>query len=298
VHLIDLIAHQLWLDRFGDWMQRMVSGTFGTLGTAATPVANLLHGTWLGHPLHPIMTDIPLGAWSAAMIYDLGDIVGRRKGPSPADGALAIGIVGALGAAATGLTDWQHTSGRSRRVGVAHALLNTAGLLCCVVSLVLRGRGARGGGQAVGGLGYAFSTLAAYAGGHLVYGERVGTDHTAEAQLPDRFTPVLHEAALPEGDPRRVEIDGQPIVLVRQGDRVHALYETCSHLGGPLAEGTLQDGGIVCPWHGSRFALEDGRVLDGPASFPQPRLDARVRNGQIEVRRHQETPEDGLRIAA
>jgi nitrite reductase/ring-hydroxylating ferredoxin subunit len=73
-------------------------------------------------------------------------------------------------------------------------------------------------------------------------------------------------------------------MLVRAGGRIHALANTCSHLGGPLCEGTLHEGGVVCPWHGSRFDLETGEVLDGPAVFPAPRFETRVRDGRIELR--------------
>ena len=117
----------------------------------------------------------------------------------------------------------------------------------------------------------------------MVYEQRVGVDHTAGQSFPDDFVPVLAESELPEGGLRSVEYRGISILLAKRDDRIYALAETCSHLGGPLSEGQFIDSSVKCPWHGSRFALEDGRVLDGPAVHPQPCLEARVRNGQIEV---------------
>jgi nitrite reductase/ring-hydroxylating ferredoxin subunit len=154
-----------------------------------------------------------------------------------------------------------------------------------VASLVFRRRGDRGLGRALSSLGALISMGSAYLGGHLVYARQIGVDHAANAELPEEFLAVLPEHELDEGSPRKVEADGTPIVLVRHGGRIHALFETCSHQGGPLSEGKIENGGIVCPWHGSRFALEDGSVLDGPAAFRQPCLETRVRNGQIEVRK-------------
>ena len=117
-----------------------------------------------------------------------------------------------------------------------------------------------------------------------ISGEQIGVDHVLEPSINYRYTPVMAEAELPENTPKRAEVDGVPLVLVRQEGRVYALAETCAHLGGPLAEGTLEGASIRCPWHGSRYALADGRVLDGPSTWDQPCFVARVRDGQIEVR--------------
>jgi nitrite reductase/ring-hydroxylating ferredoxin subunit len=131
------------------------------------------------------------------------------------------------------------------------------------------------------------STVSAYLGGHLVYKERLGMDHASGYSPPEEFVPVLAEAELAEGELRRVNAEGMPILLVRRRERIYAIAETCSHLGGPLSQGTLEDRSVRCPWHGSCFSLEDGRVLEGPSVHAQPVLDVRVRNGQIEVRRAQ-----------
>jgi nitrite reductase/ring-hydroxylating ferredoxin subunit len=129
------------------------------------------------------------------------------------------------------------------------------------------------------------SGVSAYLGGHLVYKKKIGVDHTADYSPPDDFVPVLAEAELPENQLRRVNANSMPVLLVRRGGRIYAIAETCSHLGGPLSEGQLEDTSVRCPWHGSCFSLEDGRVLEGPSVHAQPVLEVRLRDGQIEVRR-------------
>jgi nitrite reductase/ring-hydroxylating ferredoxin subunit len=129
------------------------------------------------------------------------------------------------------------------------------------------------------------SSLAAYLGAHLVYKDKIGVDHTADTSPPEDFVAVLSEAELGENELRRVDANGMPVLLVRRNNRIYAIAETCAHLGGPLSEGKLEDATVRCPWHGSRFSLEDGRVLEGPSVHAQPVLEVRVRDGQIEVRR-------------
>ena len=133
-------------------------------------------------------------------------------------------------------------------------------------------------------LGYAVSSAAAYLGGHLVFGEQIGVNHAAAQEMPKEFVPVMADTELAEGQMKRVDAGGVPVLLVRCEGEVCALAHTCSHLGGPLSEGTLDGNVVQCPWHGSRFDVRDGSVVDGPATFPQPRFETRVREGQIEVR--------------
>lgn len=147
----------------------------------------------------------------------------------------------------------------------------------------LRFRGDRAAGRATAGLGFVAAIAAAYFGGHLVYRKRIGVDHAPHPEWDD-FIAVLPESALVESTPRRVDVRGVPVVLVRRGDRIHALADTCAHLGGPLSEGQVDERGIRCPWQGSRFALDNGRILEGPSTFAQPCFEVRVRNAQIELR--------------
>jgi nitrite reductase/ring-hydroxylating ferredoxin subunit len=149
----------------------------------------------------------------------------------------------------------------------------------------LRKKKSRRYGRTFAILGYAVMAYAAHLGGQMVYEHRVGVDHTDGEVFPNEFSPVLPESGLEDDKPTRVKHGGVPILLIRRGDRLFAMAETCSHFSGPLSEGKLVGDSIVCPYHSSRFALEDGRVLDGPAVHPQPCLEIRARNGQIEVRK-------------
>jgi nitrite reductase/ring-hydroxylating ferredoxin subunit/uncharacterized membrane protein len=283
-----------WLDRQGvlesaaGVLQPAVKRAFDSLGPARSGIKNFLHGTWLGHPLHPVTTDLPLGAWTAALLLDAMDCDGRRTGLArAADASLALGVAGALGAAATGLTDWAETDARPRRLGVAHAALNVTGTLLCAASLLCRGRGRRASGRGLAIAGYLAAIAAAYLGGDLVYHEQIGVDHSSGREMPEEFTAVMADSDLADGKPTRAHYKETPLLLVRRGKKIFALAETCAHLGGPLSEGKLRGNSIICPWHASRFDLESGRVLDGPSAFSQPCLEARVRNGQIEVKRRQ-----------
>jgi nitrite reductase/ring-hydroxylating ferredoxin subunit/uncharacterized membrane protein len=251
----------------------------------AQRLRNFLNGTWLGEPLHVVLTDIPIGAWTAAMIFDaLSLIRSDRKLAWAADASIAIGLAGAAGSVATGVTDWSDVDPPARRTGFIHALFNIGATAIFATSLVLRKKQSRGGGRLAAAVGYALMTCAAHLGGKMVYENRVGVDRTAGQTLPQDFVAVLAESGLANDKPTRAVHDGVPILLVRRGDRLFAMAETCSHFSGPLSEGKLAGDSIVCPLHNSRFALADGRVLDGPAVHPQPCLDVRAHGGYIEVR--------------
>ncbi len=285
------IARQDWMQPLEEGLQKLVEGTYTRSGETGRKVENFMHGTWLGHPLHVILTDIPIGTWTAAVVFDLLEaFTGRGEFGAAADTSIGIGIAGALGAAVTGATDWHKTDPPARRIGLTHALINVGGVALFASSLAARRRRSRGAGRALSALGFAGMTLGAYLGGIMVYEERVGVDHTAGQTLPENFTAILPESELEEGKPKRAEYNGVPILLVRRGGRIFALAATCSHLGGPLDEGEIKDGSVQCPWHASRFSLETGEVLDGPAVHPQPCLEVRVRNGQVEVRKSSRQP--------
>jgi nitrite reductase/ring-hydroxylating ferredoxin subunit len=203
-----------------------------------------------------------------------------------ADASLAVGVVGALGAAVTGLSDWRYLTGGSRRMGVTHGLLNTIGLLLSIASLVLRATGRRNAGRLAFLTGYSVSGMAAHLGGELSYhyGLRVDRNVFQEAG-PDEFTPVLDESELAQDDLRRVEVDGVGVLLSRSsGGEVCAIAATCNHFSGPLEQGEREGDTVVCPWHNSRFDLCSGQVIDGPAVFPQSRYETRVKDGKVEVK--------------
>ena len=253
---------------------------------SAQKIRNFLNGTWLGEPLHVVLTDVPIGAWTVTIMFDaLDSIRNRREFSLAADTSLAIGLVGAAGAAVTGITDWSDVDTPARRLGIIHGLMNVGVTALFATSLILRKRKLRTGGRVSAALGYALMSLSAHLGGKMVYEQRVGVDRTAGELFPNDFVAVLVESKLTDSMPTRAIYEGVPILLVRRGQRIFAIAETCSHFSGPLSEGKLVGDSIVCPHHASRFALDDGRVLDGPAVHPQPCLDVRVRNGQIEVRK-------------
>lgn len=266
-------------------LQGAVGKAFEASGAPGQKLKNFLHGTWFGHPLHPALTDVPIGAWTVALVFDAIDAARGREDLAPgADAAIGIGLVGAAGAAVTGIADWQGSGQQAPRTGMLHGLLNVGATGLYAASLIARKRGNRNTGLALSLVGYAVVSASAYLGGELVSGERIGVDHATREELPGDWTAVLPASDLPENTPTRVEAGKVGVLLVRKGDEIFALGEVCSHLAGPLAEGELQDCSIICPWHGSRFDLRDGKVLDGPATFPQPRFETRIQDGQIEVR--------------
>jgi nitrite reductase/ring-hydroxylating ferredoxin subunit/uncharacterized membrane protein len=269
------------IDRVAEPLSKSVRGAYDAAGPGGQRVKNALHGVWLGHPLHPVFTDVPIGAWTTALALDVaanGDPAMRRA----ATFAMGVGLAGAAGAAVTGLTDWSETHGRSRRAGLIHGLLNLTATTMFATAFALRRKDSHDG-RVCAWMGYAVALGAAYLGGDLVYGQRIGVTH-ADADLPEDFTPVIDSAAVQENTMVRVRAGQADVLLVRQHGRLCALVHACAHLGGPLSEGTLKDGSVVCPWHGSEFALDDGRVLNGPATHNQPCLRVRERAGMIEVK--------------
>lgn len=282
--VIGKIEQQEWLKPVEEGLQNAIHKAFQFRG--GRQAKNFLHGTWIGHPLHVILTDIPIGAWTTAIVFDALDSMStRRQYRIAADTAVAFGLVGAVGAAVSGLTDWQDVDPPARRLGLVHGLLNVGSVALFGGSMIARRKGSRTAARGLAALGYAASMVAARLGGNLVYEQKIGVDHTDSEKLPDEFTPVLPESDLKDGTPVRAEHNGTPILLVRRGSKIFALAETCSHLGGPLSEGKLAGDIIQCPWHGSRFSIRDGHVVDGPAVHAQPCLEARIRSGQVEVRK-------------
>jgi len=273
-------ASQRWADPLAKWLQPLIKRA-----VSAPPVHNLLDGVWLGAPLHPPLTDVPIGAWTTALLLDTGSALsGDKDLGAAADRALAVGTIAAVPTALTGLNDLRDLSGQSRRIATVHAVANVVGLSLTTASLAYRHSGKRGLARGLSGLGYLTSSAAAHLGGKLSFGLGIRVNRTMGEVVPKSFVAVLDEAELTGDELRRVDVEGVPVLLARsQAGELCALANTCTHLGGPLADGSREGDTVACPWHGSRFDLRSGAVVEGPAVFEQPRLETRVRDGKIEI---------------
>lgn len=291
-----LVGRMGWLDPLAAPVQKAATALL-TRDGANTPLKSFLNGQWLGHALHPALTDVPVGAWTSAAVLDLLALAsGSEALAQGADASLALGIAGAVGAAATGVADWSDTSGETRRMGLLHALLNSVALTLNLISLARRLGGDRRSGVLLSSAAYGVAAVSANLGGELVFAKGMGVSHEIWPEPPAEFTPVLDAAALPEGKLTRAKAGDVAVCLLRHGDEVLAFGEWCTHLGAPLSEGALQSmngasatngaGGemVTCPWHGSQFDLRSGAVARGPATIPVHRFAARIQDGKVQVK--------------
>ncbi|MEH1164668.1 Rieske 2Fe-2S domain-containing protein [Micromonospora sp. CPCC 205539] len=268
------------LDRTGDRLQRVVLGTL-----RPRRLRDLLHGVTLGHPLHPSMVQVPVGAWISAAVLDL--MPGQRR---PATVLVGLGTVSAIPAAVAGLNDWAALSREQRRVGLVHAATNTVGVVIYAGSLAARLYGRHGIGRALGMLGLSTVSLGAYVGGHLAY--KQGAQVNQSVPELNRISEGWHSLAEMDSLPQRTlvtrEVDDVSVILYRHGDEVTVMLERCPHQGGPLGEGEVQemDGHacVVCPWHGSAFRLNGGEVMQGPSGNDQQILPTRIQDGVLQTR--------------
>lgn len=260
-------------------------------GVRALPLGrgrDLLHGRWLGHPVHPLMVQVPIGSWLSAAVLDL------RPGRSRESRLLiGFGLAAAAPAALAGWTDWAELHRKQQRVGLVHALSNTVAVGLYAASLACRVKGREAAGRTYGFLGMTAVGVGGMLGGHLAYRQASGANHAEEVPhvVSAGWHPVGTVDEFPAGRPVRRVVDDVPVLIVREtGGQIHALAERCSHLAGPLAEGTVEDGCVRCPWHGSVFRLSDGWNVRGPATAPQPSFETRItEGGRVEVRlRHQD----------
>ncbi|HEX7832608.1 MAG TPA: Rieske 2Fe-2S domain-containing protein [Thermoanaerobaculia bacterium] len=279
--IIRAIDEQELIGRVADTLQPVVRQALGSLGSE---VKDALHGKWLGHPVHPALVSLPIGAWTLAFLFDVAEVMRGKKSGLP-EAAISVGLAGAVASAITGFADWSETDGRGKKVGVVHATLNMTATALYVASLGTRRR-SRQAGIGLSLLAFGLANAAAYLGGHLAFGEQIGVNHTEAptSGKPESFVAVLRSDELADNTMVRVMAEGVAILLVRRNDRIFAIAETCTHLGGPLSEGKLDGNTVQCPWHGSRFCIEDGRVDRGPATFPARTFEVRERAGSIEVR--------------
>jgi nitrite reductase/ring-hydroxylating ferredoxin subunit/uncharacterized membrane protein len=257
-------------------------------GEGVRDTVDLLHGTWLGHPLHPVLTEITIGAWVLGGWFDAVGAFGRsrraRRARRTGDRLAAIGTATAIPTALSGLADFSTFPQWAARPASLHAALNLANIGLYAASLRERRRGNRARGLALSWLALGLTTASAWLGGMLVYKHKVGVDHSERFTGPTNWTTVFPEADLQESRARRVEVEGRQVLICRHNGRIFAIGAVCSHAGGPLDQGKIRDGCVQCPWHDSVFDLGDGRIVHGPATQPQTSFETRVRDGRIEIR--------------
>jgi nitrite reductase/ring-hydroxylating ferredoxin subunit/uncharacterized membrane protein len=266
------------LDPVAARLHAFTNPVFGAEGNQA--LKDALYGTWLGHPLHPVMTDLPIGFWTSSFVLDL---TGMQRG---ADLTLKLGTVSALGAAATGYAQWHDLQEMEepRRIGTLHAMLNIAATGSYALSWILRDTGHRRAGYIASTAGVSLASLGGLLGGDLAYRLGIGVNRGAFEELPAEWTAVAILADLPNGELVRLEDTSVPLIALRTDDGVLVTAALCTHVGAPLDEGDLDGTCVTCPWHGSVFELKDGAVIHGPATTPLESLESRVREGLVEVR--------------
>jgi len=282
------IDQQEWLLPGIERSSELIRDAFEAAGEQGQTVKNALHGVWLGHPLHPAITDVPVGSWTVAAALDLLEMRGDSNYKSGADFAVLLGLLSSVPVAISGATDWSDTQGKPQRVGAVHGMLNLSAAALYAGSLAARRAERRGIGRALGFLGFGLVLVSAYLGGELSYSQKIGVNHAPDVdeELPKEYTVAIAESELVEGKPKQVNVAGADIFLLKTPTTLYALANKCAHLGGPLAEGTVEGESVVCPWHGSRFCLRDGHVEDGPATNKQPVLDVKIEGGNVLVRAH------------
>ena len=278
--------------RFEDaeWLDPLAKSVRKIVRKAVRPgwMRDVLHGVPIGHPVHPLAVQVPIGAWISAAVLDAVPGTGQA-----AKVLVGVGALSAVPSAVAGFTDWLQLHPQQQRVGLVHATANITATALYTASLVQRARGRDASGKVLGYLGLATVSGGGFLGGHLTYRQAAGVNHSED--IPHRFPSGWHSLApledLPDGRLHQRVVEGIPLVVFREGDRVSVLSDVCSHLSGPLHEGKLKssnladDGGpcVVCPWHKSTFSLHTGEVVAGPATAKQPRFETRITDGLVEV---------------
>jgi nitrite reductase/ring-hydroxylating ferredoxin subunit len=282
--ILDRVADLDAFDKVIEPARRAVLGILKPQG-----LKDFLHGSWLGHPLHPVLVQVPVGSWASAGVLDA--IPPLRPAATVLIGT---GVATAVPAALSGAADWSEQATGVRRLGAVHAVLNTAALGLYVGSLVARGKGHGTLGRVLSYSGLGIATGSAAIGGHMSYAQSSGASHAATAAraLTTEWIDLGPLDDLPEGQPALRTGKGSsvavPLAAVRRGARVDVFVGACSHLSGPLYEGTVENVSgedcLVCPWHGSAFDLEKGQPRRGPAANPQEKLEVRMEAGRVMAR--------------
>jgi nitrite reductase/ring-hydroxylating ferredoxin subunit/uncharacterized membrane protein len=274
IRLMD--AQTPWTRPLGDAAHRFLHWLFHLM----PPVRDFLNGRWLGHPIHPALTDLPIGILLLVIVFD---VLGE---PVAALFALAFGILTMLAAAVAGFADYADTDGRARQRATLHSVLMIVALLGYLLSFFFRTGTGEPSPEAFWSsiIGFLLLTAGAFVGGDVTYA--LGNMVSRHAWRGAGAKWIALEPAeldglgqIPEGRPIKAKLGINQLVLVRQGERILALHDTCAHAGGPLNEGRLVDGQIECPWHASRYRMESGQVTQGPSVYDQPAYEVRAREG-------------------
>ena len=249
--------------------------------TAPDKIKYVLSGSFLGHQLHPPLTDVPIGAWAMASVLDL---TGGEKMRPASQRLVALGILSSIPVAITGASDWSESYGKERRVGTVHAIANSMGMNIQILSWLARRKDRHVLGASLSLIGLGFTGAAGYLGGHLSFDMGVGVNHAAFEERTKKWTDVAAEDDIKDGQLHRVTVNDTPVVLTRHEGELHAMSATCAHAGGPLDKGEIEGDCIVCPWHQSKFRITDGTPQRGPAGANQPMWQVRAEDGRIAIR--------------
>lgn len=245
----------------------------------------MLHGTWLGHPLHPVLTDVTIGAWLSSYVLDLLSLASHSRGVErAADTLLDVGNASAAATALAGVTDFSTIPHRAVATGATHGLLNGLGLVIHLLSSWRRKSGNRDLGIGLSAVGSGILFVTAYLGGEMAYKYKVGVNKIPQLPQREKWYLTIHDQELPERTPRRVAVNGSSVMLYRDQGQIYAIGCVCGHEGGPLNEGEFEEHCVTCPWHQSVYDLRDGSVVHGPATYAQPDYEVQVVQGRIEVR--------------
>jgi nitrite reductase/ring-hydroxylating ferredoxin subunit/uncharacterized membrane protein len=272
-------AQDRWARPFGDFNHRWLTALFGPI----RPLKDFLNGTWLGHPLHAVLTDAPIGIFTAVILLD---VLNQRIA---ADVTLVLGVLAMAAAAVAGLADYTDTDEVPRTRATLHATLMVVALLVYLASLAVRASGPadRAVPIVLSIVGFIIVSAGAYVGGEVAYVFGNMINRHAWRGAGKKWLPLQlpADAELPEGTPTKAKLGINNLVLVRQGEAIVALHDQCAHAGGPLSEGSIVDGCIECPWHGSRYQLTDGHLRRGPSVYDQPTYEVRRSEAGWEARR-------------
>lgn len=283
--LIDRLENATGLDPIANQIQKIVDAAL-----RPRALRDILHGVPLGHPVHPLAVQVPLGTWVSAAVLDA--IPGTDRA---ARMLIGVGVVSAIPTAVTGYADWSKLHEQQLRVGVVHSSANLIATSLYAASFLQRTRGKHASGKVLGYAGLMVAGGGGFLGGHLTYRQAAGVNHTEDVPhlFPEGWHPLAPLTDIAEGQLEHHSVEGTSLLVYRQGEKVSVISDVCSHLSAPLHEGKIVDGStksvgsnpcVECPWHQSVFSLQTGEVIHGPATTGQPKFSTRIANGIVEIR--------------